>query len=317
MKYLLSLGIATSLFVIPSSCYRVPDQIEPKVDYYVQDRYLLSLPSPFPPLSQGEKQEDWGKEYQIAIEFAHELDLYQAITAFKRASYLLPKENKSRKLEIEYEILLCYYIGRKYQEAIHTYEHSNLRFVDPSFPACEDLLIILFDCYSQEKNETNADRFLQYIQMYYPETAKKLQVSQSLKTADLSALEEISKQPEYGSVKQLLDVYNKNKKSISKAQTLNAIFPGAGYLYVGQKQTALTATLVNGLFIGASYYFFQAGNIPAGAIFTAFEAGWYFGGIYGVGEETKFYNERVYEKYATSMMNQSKMFPVFMIGHAF
>ena len=52
-------------------------------------------------------------------------------------------------------------------------------------------------------------------------------------------------------------------------------------------------------------------------IFTTFEAGWYFGGIYGVGEETKFYNERIYESRATTMMNQSKMFPVFMIRHAF
>jgi len=311
------LGIAAFLTAIPTSCYRVPDQIEPKVDYYVQDRYLLSLPSPFPSLTAEEKNEDWGKEYLIALAFAHELDLYQAITAFKRASFLLPKENKARKLEIEYEILLCYYIGRKYPEAIQTYESSKLRFIDIEFPACEDLLIILFDCYTKEKNEVNAERFLKYIQMYYPETAKKLQVSEALQKADLSTLETVAKEPEYESVKNLLEAYNQNKKSISKAQTLNAIFPGAGYFYIGQKQTAITATLVNGLFIGASYYFFQSGNIPAGVIFTAFEAGWYFGGIYGVGEEAKFYNERVYEKYAATMMNQSKMFPVFMIGHAF
>ncbi len=311
------MGIAILLLAILSSCYRVPDQLEPKVDYYVQDRYLLNLPSPFTPLTPEEKLEDFGKEVQIALHFAQEFDLYQAITAFKRASYLIPKESKTRRLEIEYEILLCYYIGKKYTDAIYFYEHSDLRFTDTTFPACEDLLIILFDCYTQEKQENNAGRFLDYIKTYYPESACKLQVSESLQKAKISALESFAKDPEYASVNRFLETYNKAKKSIVKAQTLNAIFPGAGYLYIGQKQTALTATLINGLFIGASYYFFKAGNIPAGAIFTTFEAGWYFGGIYGVGEETKFYNERVYEMHATAMMNQSKMFPVFMLRHAF
>ncbi len=222
-----------------------------------------------------------------------------------------------RKLEIEYEILLCYYIGKKYEEAIYTYEHSGLRFVDTSFPACEDMLIIIFDCYTQEKQENNATRFLEYIKAYYPETARKLQISEDLQQGNIPALEHVAQDPEYEVVNKLLKTYNKAKKSIAKAQALNAIFPGAGYLYIGQKQTAITATLINGLFIGASYYFFKSDNVPAGVIFSTFEAGWYFGGIYGVGEETKFYNERVYEMHATTMMNQTKMFPVFMIRHAF
>lgn len=303
--------------LLSSSCYRVPDQIEPKVDAYVQDQYLANLPSPFSPLSEIEKSQDWSKEYQIAMLFAREMDLYQAITAFKRASFLLPSGNKQRKEEIDYEILLCYYVGKKYNEVIYTYEHSSLRFATTQFSACEDLLVILYDSYTQEQDTENADRFLQYIQTYYPETAKKLQVATDLRKANLSSLSTVAEDPEYTSVKTFLETYDRSKKSIAKAQTLNAIFPGAGYLYLGQKQTAITAALLNGLFIGASYYFFQAGNIPAGIIFTTFEAGWYFGGIYGAGEEAKFYNERIYEACVTPMMNHSKMFPIFMIRHAF
>lgn len=303
--------------LLSSSCYRVPDQIEPKIDSYVQDKYLTSLPSPFPSLTEEEKNQDWGKEYQIALLFAQELDLYQAITAFKRASFLLPNNNKQRKEEIDYEILLCYYAGKKYSDAIYTYEHSTLRFSGTQFPACEDLLIILYDCYTQQQDTENANRFYQYLKTYFPETAKKIQVSTDLRQANLSSLETIAQDPEYASINTFLQKYDQAKKSIAKAQTLNAVFPGAGYLYLGQKQTAITATLINGLFIGASYYFFQAGNIPAGVIFTTFEAGWYFGGIYGAGEEAKFYNERIYEACVTPMMNQSKMFPIFMIRHAF
>ena len=52
-------------------------------------------------------------------------------------------------------------------------------------------------------------------------------------------------------------------------------------------------------------------------IFAGFEMGWYFGGIYGAGEEAKFYNERVYEAYATPMMNQRKLFPALSLQYAF
>jgi len=300
-----------------SSCYRVPDTIEPKVDYYMQDQYLLQLPSPFPPLTPEEESQDWSKEYRIAMGFAHELDLYQAITGFKRAFYLLPKENKTRRLECSYEILLCYYIGKKYDEAIYTFNHTDLHFVDTQFPACHDLLVIMFDCYTQVKDSENAAKFLTYIQMYYPETAQKLQLSFFLQDANISGIEHYAADPNYPYLSSFLKAYQQDKKSVSTAQTLNAIFPGAGYLYLGQKQSAITATLLNGLFIGASCYFFLDGNIPAGVIFTAFEAGWYFGGIYGAGEEAKFYNERMYEKYATPMMNKTGLFPAFMIRYAF
>lgn len=296
-----------------TSCYKVPDQIEPKVDYCLQDQYLLNLPSPFQPLSEEEKHEDFGKEALIAFRFAHDLDLYQAITAFKRASYLC--QNQARTLEFEYEILLCYYIGRKYPEVIYQFEHSPLRFVDTQFPACKDLLIILFDSYTKVKDFVNRDRIYYYIKDLYPETAEAIELSYVLQTANLPEIEKhVEKNPYLSS---FLESYSSQKKSIGTSQILNAVLPGAGYFYIGQRQTALTAALFNGLFVWASYLFFHKGNIPAGVIFATFEAGWYFGGIYGVGQETKFYNERIYEKYATPMMNQKGLFPAFMIRHAF
>lgn len=299
------------------SCTRVPNQIEPQVDYTIQDRYILQLPNPFPPLSPEEKKEDWIKEYQIGMGFARELDLYQAITAFKRASFLLDPMERKRKAEMHYEILLCYYIGKKYYEATATFENSDLHFVDGSFPAYQDLLTILFDCYTRLKEDQKADKVFAHIETYYPETAEKLTLSTNLQQGNIEAVEAFAKIPEYDYLNSFLDTYQKNKKSISKAQTLNAIIPGAGYFYLGQKSSAMTAFLLNGLFIGASYYFFDKGNIPAGIIFAGFEMGWYFGGIYGAGEEAKFYNERVYETYATPMMNQRKLFPALSLHYAF
>src|SRR5580700_1755326 len=102
------------LLCLAAGCTRVPDQIEPTISHSVQDRYLRSLPSPFPPLSEEERAQDWGRELLIGHAFAKQLDLYQAITAFKRAEILVPPEKTSRLLEIQYEILLCYYVALKW-----------------------------------------------------------------------------------------------------------------------------------------------------------------------------------------------------------
>ncbi len=307
-----------SLALALNSCQRVPDNIEPTLSYAVQDKYLLSLPSPFPPLTEEEKAQDWGKEMQIGFGFAHQLDLYQAITSFKRAEFLIPSEEKMRALEAQYEILVCYYMGKKWKDVIDTFNHSQLRYADPSFPAFHDLLLILFETYSQEKMDADAERILRLIFQYYPEEGQKLVLSHALMTADLPLIQEIAATPPPKSyLEEFLTTYETHKKSVGKAQGLNALIPGAGYLYLGQKQSAATAFFLNGLFIAASAYFFEQGNLAAGIIFTSFEAGWYFGGIYGAGLEAKAYNERLYESMATPMMARERLFPTLMLNYAF
>jgi hypothetical protein len=310
-------AIAGLSILLATSCTRVKDQIEPKIDCSVQDKYLLQLPSPFAPLSDEERKQEWAREYRIAMGFAHELDLYQAITSFKRAIFLLPKSSKQRQLELQYEVLLCYYIAKKYNEVVDTFDASGLHFVVGQFAASHDLLVILFDSYTKINETEKAQQVFNYLQVHYPETANSLKLSEALSSGNIATLKTLSEQDHYPFLSPLLDCYAQKKKSVAKAQGFNAVIPGAGYLYVGQKQSAITAFLLNGLFIGATYYFFHKGNIPAGAIFASFEAGWYFGGIYGAGEEAKFYNERKYEECATPIMNQNKLFPIFSLHYAF
>ena len=73
-------------------CYRVPDKIEPQLACSVEQKYLERLPAPFKPLTLDERKDEWGKEYLIGVAFAKELDLYRAITAFKRAQILVSTE---------------------------------------------------------------------------------------------------------------------------------------------------------------------------------------------------------------------------------
>jgi len=306
------------LLLFLGGCYSAHEKIEPKVAYTVQDRYLQSLPSPFPPLSEREKEEPWGREYLIGLSFAHALDLYQAITAFKRSEILLASTNLERRSELFYDTLLCYYLGKKYSDVVETFEKSPLQNANARFPAFCDLLVILYDSYLQINDLHRAALILETLRKFYPEAAETLTLYSSLSQGNVESIETLSETyPERSYLRDFLTTYRDQKKSVAKAQFFNAALPGAGYLYIGQGQTALTAFLINGLFIAASWYFFESGNTPAGIIFTSFELGWYFGGIYGAKEEAKAYNERIYERIASPMMTREKLFPVLTLKYAF
>lgn len=299
-------------------CYRVPDKIEPQVNYSVQDKYLKSLPPSFPPLSPSEKSEPWGQEYVIAQKFAEHLDLYRAITTFKRSEFLLPPGKQTRLEEIQYQILLSYYLGKRYDEVTQEFIHSALYTATKSFPAYHDLLVIMYESYLETGDTEKAEYVLRVIDHHYPETAKKLRLSTVMIEGNLEEIRVAERcDPSKTYLADLLREYDAKKKSVSKAQTLNALLPGAGYLYVGQKQSALTSFLLNGLFIWAAVHFYTHGHLAAGIITTSFEAGWYFGGIYGAGESAKLYNERLYEKVAHPAMNRNGLFPVLMLKFGF
>ncbi len=306
------------LFVILSlsGCHRVPPDLQPKISHSVQDSYLKQLPSPFPPLSESERQQDWGREYTIGLGFAHKVDLYQAITAFKRAEILAPPSDTSRLLELRYDIVLCYYLGQRYNEVVYEFEQGALRNVSQDFPAFHDLLVILYDSYLKLHADAKAEALLETLRYYYPDTAHRLDKSTALLKANFPKLKNLAETPS-PELQEFLSTYKAHRKSPGAAQTLNALLPGAGYLYLGQKQTALTAALLNGLFIAATYHFYDHHNIAAGTIFLSFEFGWYFGGIFGAGLEAKSYNERIYEELATPMMNDRGLFPVLNLKYAF
>jgi hypothetical protein len=305
------------LLLLITSCYRVSNKIEPKMVTPVSEAFIKSLKNPFPPLTMEEKREGWGQEYTIALAFAKKMDLYQAISNFKRADILIPPENEARKQEIQYFILLCYYLGMKYQSVTQSFEESLLPTADPSFPAFHDLLIILFHSYKETKEYEKADKIKEVINDSFSESGDQLTLSQALLDADLKKIDEMAKTPTYNYLSSFLSLYESKKKSIPRAQVLNAFIPGLGYFYLGQKRSALTSFLLNGLFIYATYEFFNRGYIGAGIITLSFEMGWYFGGIYGGGEAAKFYNERLYDEEASKLMSAKKIYPLFMLRYAF
>lgn len=300
-----------------ASCYRVPDRLDPRVSYQLQDQHFERLSCAFLALSPLERSSDWGKEYVIGHAFAEELDLYRAVSTFKRAQILIT-DNQERKLEIEYDILLCFFLGKRYDEAVESFEKSDLAHVDKTFPAYHDLLLVLYESYRELDNPEKQARILELLDKTFPDTGEELKVSIAIRDGDLVTIDTFAngfQHPSY--LDNLVDCYCEQKKSVATAQLLNALLPGAGYLYIGQRKSAFTAFLLNGLFIAAATEFFIHNHLAAGIITTGFEAGWYFGGIYGAGEEAKYYNERLYERSASTVLNEHKLFPILMLKHSF
>jgi len=301
-----------------AGCYRVPDKIEPKINYQLEESYINKLRPAFSPIDESDREKGWAKEYIIAIRFAKEMDLYRAVSTFKRAEFLLPENESERSLEIQYNILLCYFLGNRYEDVINLFEKTELSHVDKSFPPYHDLLIILHTSYLKTGSCQMAEQVFELLQRDFPKSARKIQTSQAFLNANIFEIKKLSKSTDYEKdVDLLAKCYSQNKKSISKAKGYNAIFPGSGYLYVGQKKAAVTSFFMNALFIGAAAHFFSKGEIAAGVITTSFELGWYFGGIHGAGLEARYYNERLYEGMATKIMNHHKLFPVFSLRYGF
>ena len=304
-------------FFLLSSCYRASNKIDPRIDYTLSESFIKEMKNPFPPLTLHERNEDWGKEYLIGLAFAKKLDLYQALSNFKRAEILIPLDHETRKKEIEYFIVLCYFLGKKYPQVIEAFEDSSLPTIDKSFAGFHDLLIILYESYTATNQDDKAERIKTVLDQSFPASAEQMELSQAILNADMPKLKEFAKDPTYNYLNTFLDSYESKKKSVSTAEALNAVIPGAGYFYLGQKRSALTAFLLNGLFIYATYEFFHKGNIAAGIITLSFETGWYFGGIYGAGEEAKYYNERIYNQEAQNLMETKKIYPFFMLRYSF
>ncbi len=306
------------MLLLLGSCHPKSCIIEPCITYCPSESLIQKLPGCFPDLTPREKQSDWGKELMMGEEFAKEADLYRAITCFKRAFLLIPKRETDRRNQILYDIMFAYYLGGRLEEAVAVFEENTLAALPPCFPAYREMTLMMYDCYSQLEQYEKADSILNYIEKHEPEAKEDLVLETAILEGNLGEVEFLAANHRNScEVSGWLEDYHRDALSVRKAQTLNALLPGAGYYYAGQKQAALTSLIINALFSWASYEFFHHGYIAAGLITASLEWGWYMGGINGAGLAAKEYNESLYNQYAKEAMIQYKLFPILMFECAF
>jgi len=84
---------------------------------------------------------------------------------------------------------------------------------------------------------------------------------------------------------------NQKKKRPTLAALISVV-PGLGYAYTGNKQTALSAFLLNGLLAYGTYTTIKSGNYGLAAITGIFGLSFYIGNIYGSAQSAKRWNEQ-------------------------
>jgi tetratricopeptide (TPR) repeat protein len=313
-----SLFLMVGLALTHVSCQPACQKIEPILICPLPTYRISTLPSAFPDFSPDERKQEWIKELIMGDTFAKECDFYRAITCYKRALILLPCEVIERRLQLDYNLMLCYYLGGKYQETINIFEASSISQANPDFPAFNNLLIIVYECYLQLKQEDKVECVLEIIRKFSPETADDLTLYQNLKEGEIeSARPLMSQHRDAEAMETDFAFYDQFAKSPRKARFLNAILPGAGYYYVGQRRSALTSFIINALFTAAAYQFYHRGYWAAGAITTSLEMGWYLGGINGAGIEAQEFNARLYEGVSRKILTEHDCFPVLMFETSF
>lgn len=317
IRHLKTLAIFGSAIFL-AGCQNVNREMEPTITCPLQVERFAELPGAFPELSPEELQQEWGKECLLGNAFAEEWDLYRAITCYKRALILLPREDLNRRLQLDYAIILSYYLGNKYSEATACFEASELSQADSEFPAFSNLLVMIYDCYLLTGQEEKADCVMQAIELYSPQTSEDLRLYAAFKRGNpVEVRDLICRHPDEESLASYFSFYDRFAKSPKKAQVLNALLPGAGYYYVEQKRSALTSFIINALFTAAAYRFFQKGYPAAGAITASLEMGWYLGGINGAGIEAREFNTRLFEGVGRRVLLKNRGFPVLMFETSF
>lgn len=314
-KALSLIALATAL----TGCAMSKTKTEPALCVRAVECDIKRRPSAFEPLTPKERETHWGVELLVGQRFARTMDFYRAITAFKRALFLIPPEHPERRLQIEYSIVESYYLAGKFAEAVAAFEESGLNRINPeNFPPFRDLLIIIHDSYDKMGKFEKAEQVLKIIESGDSELANDLQISIALTEGDIPSarsLAALSKKRE--PVVDFLNQYRCESKSPRKAQWLNAILPGAGYYYTGQRQAAMTSFIINSLFTAATVVFFKQHNYGAGLIALSLESGWYIGGINGAGLAAKEWNESIYNNLGKGMMTRNDLFPFLMLETTF
>jgi tetratricopeptide (TPR) repeat protein len=100
------------------------------------------------------------------------------------------------------------------------------------------------------------------------------------------------------------------RKSPAVAGVLSGVLPGTGHLYVGKPLQALTAFLLNGLFLTGAAYALHEGLEGTAAILLFFETGWYLGTINSAAAGAREFNRQQQQAAATHLLDTYSLPPL-------
>lgn len=230
-----------------------------------------------------------------------EEDYYRAITEYKRLIFHFPSSRAA--ITATFKIALSYMEGKRYEAAIS--QLKKLRQLYPTDPLAIEALFLIAEALYNSGNYDEALKYFEEVELGAKSAEMKERTAAAkgwclarkgnwTKAADLySSLQEGTSDIKYGKLsKDLTSAKKLPQKSPILAGVLSAIIPGSGQLYIGRKQDALVAFLLNGVFIAGAMESFRKNEDATGAILLFFEAGWYAGNIYSATSGAHKYNRK-------------------------
>jgi len=230
-------------------------------------------------------------EQILLFEFARSLqethDYGRAITEYQRHLSYYP--DSDYRPVVERNLLLCYYEAGKYRQAVG-YGESVLGNV--SHPESDEIRFYVGAAHFKRTDYAKAEFYFGGLGREVGPLRDKAQMAQGLTWAyelewekARQAFELIDDTSAY-SIKalgcaRLADEGANLKYKDPTLAGVAAIIPGLGYLYAGYPKTALSAFIVNALFIWGTYEAFNNDLPGLGATLAVFGIGWYTGNIYG------------------------------------
>jgi hypothetical protein len=245
---------------------------------------------------------DYNLEYKLAKSCLYDKALESTIYGFKKSQCLAKTQEEASKAH--YGLIYTYFLSKKWDELKHDYLRGGLDSLDQKAPYYKDALLMCYIALCElkvpfltqdVKNKLCEDRALAQIILDY----------ESLEKGNYP--------------KRYQDIYAKFlslKKSPLKAGLLNAFLPGSGYLYLNQKQSAITAFLLLGLLCFCLFVLSKQKQIAFSLLIYSIFTGFYWGSIVGVTESCQFYNKTIHGYLFDPIMNQDKLFLELHIDYA-
>jgi tetratricopeptide (TPR) repeat protein len=216
-------------------------------------------------------------------------DYYRALGEYERFIFLFPTDLLVPKAKLQ--IGRCYRGEGREDKAFSRFIRLYNSSADEPVPL-EALLEMIAIRKEQERYSEAIFWTKQFIERYstYSEIDKIklhlafLQIDSGRYDQAVISLERIQPESKYypaaRSLHQALQQRSViQKKSPQTAGALAAILPGAGHLYAGSPQRAITSLLLNAFFITGAVLAFKHDSPALGGIMVFFELGWYVGGI--------------------------------------
>jgi hypothetical protein len=259
-------------------------------------------------------------EAEAILTFAEHLfsegEYYRAITEYKRLLFFYPRHPKAD--EVRLQIGDCYLRGERWDEALK-YFQSLLSLALPTEIRVK-LLYKIGECYYAKGEYASARRQLKQLITQFPNSGAVAGAHYLIGQSYLKQGAWAEAAGEFARIDEGVDAEGLSQqaskglelpyKSPAFAGGLSAVVPGLGQLYVGRRQDAVMAFLLNGIFVWGAVEAFRHDNEAAGGILLFFELGWYGGNIYSAVSSAHKYNRKLKDDFRDSLNSRFQ----FMLG---